>query len=296
MKGNRPLRTALFVPGNRPDRMDKALDTRADLVILDLEDAVPPPQKSGARGQVAEKVLFHESPRLFVRINAFGSEFMEADLDAIVRCGPGGIMVPKMELPFQVGTIDSLVTEREKVGGLIPGGLELIFLIETALGVEMAFEIAREAYGLGRSVIFAFGAADFCLDVGMELTNDGSEIAYPRARLAVACRAAEIPPPLDSPYMIDIKDQAGLEEDAQRARRLGFQGKLCVHPDQVKVCNRIFSPTVEEIEQARKVVEAFESSKGQGLGALQLDGKFVDMPIVKRARRILEIEAFLKSY
>jgi citrate lyase subunit beta/citryl-CoA lyase len=125
--------------------------------------------------------------------------------------------------------------------------------------------------------------------MGIEITKTGEEIAYPRARLALACRAAEIKPPLDTPFMIDLTDLEALEADANRAKQFGFQGKLCIHPKQVEICNRIFSPTKEEIKYAEKVVQAFGAAESSGTAAIQVDGKFVDYPVVERSRRILEI-------
>jgi citrate lyase subunit beta/citryl-CoA lyase len=127
--------------------------------------------------------------------------------------------------------------------------------------------------------------------MGFEITRSGEELSYPRARIAVACRAARVQPPLDTPFMIDLKDLNALEDDTKRARQLGFQGKLCIHPNQVDVCNRLFSPAKEEIEYARKVIQAFDAAEAGGSAAIQLEGKFIDYPVAERARRILKIAA-----
>ncbi len=141
----------------------------------------------------------------------------------------------------------------------------------------------------------AFGAADYSLDLGMEITKQGSELNYPRARIAVSCRAAGLEPPLDTPFMIDLKDTEGLKADAIRAKQLGFQGKLCIHPNQILACHAVFSPSKEEIQHAEKVIQAFEEAEAEGVAAIQLDGKFIDYPVVERARRTMELAEMMKT-
>ena len=283
------IRSALFVPGNRPDRIDKAVNTPADAVIVDLEDAVPPAMKAEARPLVRAKLKEHNTPRLLVRVNALDTEFVQADLDELVVDGLACIIFPKMEKPEQVRKANQLLSKAEAKSGIPQGTLSMIALIESALGVENAFQIVSEKTDPARLFTVAFGAADFTLDMGIEMTKTGEEIAYPRARLAVACRAAGVEPPIDTPYMIDLKDPQAVEADAVYARQLGFQGKLCIHPNQVDICNRIFSPTEKDIEQAHKVVTAFKAAEAAGTGVLQVDGKFIDLPLVKQAQRILKI-------
>ena len=283
------IRTALFVPGNRPDRIDKAVNTPADAVIVDLEDAVPPAMKADARPVVRDKIQEHHTPRLLVRVNALDTEFVQADLDAVVAEGLACIIFPKMEKPEDVRKANQILSNAEAQKGLPAGTVSMIALIESALGVENAFQIIVEKTNPARLYTAAFGAADFTLDMGIEMTKTGKEIAFPRARLAVACRAAGVEPPIDTPYMIDLKDPEALEADAQFAKQLGFQGKLCIHPNQVDICNRIFSPTEKDIEQAHKIVDAFEAAEAAGTGVLQVDGKFIDLPLVKQARRVLKI-------
>ena len=283
------IRTALFVPGNRPDRIDKAMNTPADAVIVDLEDAVPPALKTESRPVVREKIGAHNSPRLLVRVNALDTEFAQGDLDELVVEGLGCIIFPKIEKPGHIRKANQLLTDAEAKRGLPTGTISMIALIESALGVENAFQIISEKTNPARLFTVAFGAADFTLDMGIEMSKTGEEIAFPRARLAVACRAAGIEPPLDTPFMIDLKDLDALEADAKSAKQLGFQGKLCIHPNQVDICNRIFSPTDKDIDKAHKIVAAFKAAEAAGTGVLQVDGKFIDLPLVKQAQRILKI-------
>lgn len=294
MKEIGPVRTALFVPGNRPDRVDKAVNTAADVIIIDLEDAVPLNQKEATRPFVAEKVRQHKDRKIIVRINALNTKFAVGDLAEVVMEGLTGIMVPKLETPADVREINTLLIEAEDKKGLPRGSIVVIALIESALAVENAYQIASEKTDPDRLFALAFGAADFALDMGFELTKTGEELTYPRARIAVACRAAGLDPPIDTPFMIDLKDMSALEEDTKRACQLGFQGKLCIHPNQLDICNRLFSPTEEEIEFAQKIITAFEEAEASGVAAIQLDGKFIDYPVVARSRHILRL-AELKS-
>ena len=281
------LRSLLFVPGNRPDRIDKAFETGADAVIIDLEDAVPISQKEHARVFAKEKVMQHSGQAVFVRINGLSTSFSRADLEAVIQQGLKGLMVPKIETPQDLIRAHDLLSQAEKEAGLKPGNIILMPLIESAVAVQNIYHILTSPATSERMTIVAFGAADYTLDLGIEMTLEGTELIYPRSRIAVACRAAQLPPPIDSPFMIDIKDLEALKADAVRARRLGFQGKLVIHPIQVQPCNQIFSPSKAELEMARNIVQAFESARQKGAGAIQLDGKFIDEPIVKRARQLV---------
>jgi citrate lyase subunit beta/citryl-CoA lyase len=284
-----PIRTALFVPGSRPDRVDKALKAGADLIIIDLEDAVPLALKEETRSKVREKVSEHGGRNIIVRVNAIGSGFCQGDLDEVMVKSLGCIMLPKVESPEQIREISRRLSRLEQERGTDSGTVSVIPLIESARAVQNIFPILSEETEPARLLTVAFGAADYSLDLGMEITKQGSELNYPRSRIAVACRAAELEPPLDTPFMIDLKDTEGLRADAKRAKQLGFQGKLCIHPNQVQSCNAIFSPTKEEIQQAEKVIRAFEQAEAQGVAAIQLNGKFIDYPVVERARRTLKI-------
>lgn len=283
------IRTALFVPGNRPDRVDKAVNTDADVVIIDLEDAVPYALKAETRPVVREKILDLKNPRVLVRVNALDTQFFRDDLDQLVVEDLACIIIPKIEQPEHIREANRLLTESEAKKGLASGSISLIALIESALGVENAFQITSERTIPERLFTVAFGAADFAQDMGIGMTKTAEESAYPRARVAIACRAAGIDPPLDTPFMIDLKDQEALEADAKRAKQFGFQGKLCIHPNQVDICNKIFSPTQKEIEYAHKVIAAFNEAEAAGTAVIQVDGKFIDPPVVKQARRVVKM-------
>jgi citrate lyase subunit beta / citryl-CoA lyase len=283
------IRTALFVPATRPDRVDKALETGADLVIIDLEDAVAHSLKNEAREAARKKVLEHAGRKLIVRVNSLGSGHNGKDLESIADASLPGIMLPKVESGEQIREIHERLLRCERERGVAPGTFFVLALIESALGVQNVFRIFSETVTPDRQFLAAFGAADYCLDMGINISRDGSELHYPRSLIAVACRAARKDPPIDTPFMADIKDLDALKTDALRARNLGFQGKLCIHPGQIGPCNEIFSPTSGEVSYARRVVEAFEKSEAEGIGAMQLDGKFIDYPVVERSRRIIRL-------
>lgn len=284
-----PIRSALFVPGNRPERVDKAVATAADHVIIDLEDAVAVSQKKESRALVRDKIIAHRDRGILVRVNGLETAFFKGDLEAILLKELGGLVLPKTENSRQVGEMHRLLVDFEKKLELQNGSTAVIFLIESAMGVQNIFQIASAATELKREFLIALGAADYALDMGIEITKDGAELMYPRSRIAVACRAAGMPPPLDTPFMIDLKDIDALKADAARAKQMGFQGKLCIHPNQIEPCHAIFTPAGEEIDFARRVVDAFEAEEARGSAAIQVDGKFVDYAVVKRSRRILRL-------
>lgn len=282
----KPLRTALFAPGNRPDRAEKAIGLGADAVIIDLEDAVPIAEKESSRALVREVLDKHPGKRMYVRINALTTPYAKEDLEAVASKNLVGIMLPKVESPEEVFEIDRLLTELEKRNGLEAGVLEVISICETAKGLEEIYPILLAKTEYNRIAVVAFGAADYTLDLGISLTREGKELEYPRVRIPIACRAAGIMPPLDTPWMVDLKDMEGLIADASKAKAYGFQGKIVIHPNQIEPCHRVFTPTEEEIAFAKKVIEAFEEAEREGKAAIQLEGKFIDYPVVEKSRRI----------
>ena len=289
MKSFGPMRTALFVPGSRPDRVDKAAKSGADAIIIDLEDAVALSEKAIARPKVREKILEHVNKKIIVRVNGLDSGFIQEDLEAVIVEGLGCIIVPKVEDKEHVREIHRLLLAVEKEKGMEPGAIAIIPLIESARAIENVFEIVSERTLPARLFTVAFGAADYTLDMGIEITREGTELSYPRSRIPIACRAANIDPPLDTPFMIDLKDREALKADARRAKQLGFQGKLCIHPNQIEPCHEIFSPTREEILYAERVIQAFDEAEAKGIAAIHLDDKFVDYPVVEKARRVLNL-------
>ncbi len=279
-----PLRSFLFAPGNHTRRVEKALSLQADAVILDLEDAVATAEKRTTRDAVIAALTRPRRPLLYVRVNAVDTEFCYGDLAAIVRPGLDGIILPKVESAGGLATVDWLLAQIEREHGLVSRAIELIPIIETARGLNQIDAILASGTRVKR---VAFGAGDFTLDVNMTWSRNEAELAYARAKIVTASRAAGIEAPLDT-VLIDLADEEGLEASARTALGFGFQGKMCIHPNQIAVVNRVFTPSEAEIALAERVVAAFARAQAEGSAAIQLDGKFIDYPIVYRAQRMLE--------
>jgi citrate lyase subunit beta/citryl-CoA lyase len=265
--------TALFVPGDRPERFAKAAAAGAGVVIIDLEDAVAPESKSAALSAAVEAVApsaGRAGVRALVRVNPQGSGHYDADitllLSAARTAGSGllGIVVPKAEDPAALRQLRSDM----------PNHLALVPLVESALGVVNAVELARVP-GVTR---LAFGAIDFALDIDA----DGGDrfLDHARAQLVLASRAAGIAAPLDSPST-DIRDADSVAASARLGRNFGFGGKLCIHPAQLAPVHGAFAPTEADVEWALSVIGA------EG-GAAQVDGQMIDRPVTERAKRILQ--------
>jgi citrate lyase subunit beta/citryl-CoA lyase len=203
---------------------------------------------------------------------------------AVVGPGLDGIILPMVESREQVVAFDWLVGALERERGLSPGGIDIIPIIETGKGIANARAIAGAGTRVKR---MAFGAGDYTLDMNMEWTLAESELEHAQAEMAVASRAAGLEAPIDTVW-VHINDLEGLASSAKRAKQLGFQGKMCIYPPQVELVNRAFTPTEEEIAFARRVVAAFEKAEREGSSSIQLDGFFIDYPIVYKAQRTLD--------
>ncbi len=286
-----PLRSFLFAPGNHARRVEKALSLDADAVILDLEDAVATAEKPATRAAVATALTQPRRALLYVRVNAVDTEFCYGDLVAITRAGLDGIILPKVESAAGLATVDWLLSQLERERALAAGGIDLIPIIETARGLNRVDAILGAGTRVKRA---AFGAGDFTLDVNMVWSRGEAELAHARASIVTASRAAGMEAPLDTVW-VDLTDQDGLEASAHTALAGGFQGKMCIHPNQIPVVNRVFTPTAAEIAFAERVVAAFARAEAEGSAAIQLDGKFIDYPIVYRAQRTLEKMAAIRA-
>jgi citrate lyase subunit beta / citryl-CoA lyase len=286
-----PLRSFLFAPGNHARRVEKALTLDADAVILDLEDAVATAEKPATREPVAAALGRPRRGLLYVRVNAVDTQFCYSDVVAIVQPGLDGVILPKVESAAGLATIDWLLAQLERDRGLPPGGIDLIPIIETARGLDRLGAILGAGTRVRR---VAFGAGDFTLDVNMTWSRDEAELAHARAAIVTASRAAGIEAPLDTVW-VDLPDRDGLDASARTALRFGFQGKMCIHPDQIEVVNRVFTPSEAEIAFAERVAAAFAKAEAEGSAAIQLDGKFIDYPIVYRAQRVLQRIAAIRA-
>lgn len=259
-------RSYLFVPGNRPDRFDKALACGADSVVIDLEDGVVPGQKDRAREEVAE--FLSPGHSFCVRVNGTDTEWFDSDRELCSMAGVNSIMLPKIESVEQIKQVTGNLAEEKPV----------LALIETAKGYWNMHDIACA----GRVQRLVFGALDFIMDLGMDAQGD--ELNAVRLQMVIVSRLAGISPPVDG-ICQDIQDIDTLHNDSIRARRMGFGGKLCIHPAQVDEVNKCFTYSEGEITWAKKILSAVEESQGS---IISLEGKMIDRPVIERAKAILD--------
>jgi citrate lyase subunit beta / citryl-CoA lyase len=286
-------RSFLFAPGNVPRRVEKALTLAADAVILDLEDSVAPSDKPGARKSVAEALRGPRKPRGYVRVNAPSTPFCFRDLVETLHAKVDGVIVPKIESAADLHAVDWLMANLEREQGVAEGSIDLMPIIETAAGVQRVDRILqarnlRTYKGAWRVKRVAFGAGDYGNDVGLSPTLDEPELEDARARLVLSSRAAGMENPIDSPWF-HFKETDAFRRSLERSRRCGFQGRLCVHPDQIAPVNEAYLPSVEEVARAERIVAAFQAAEAKGEAAIQVDGQMIDYPIVHRARAVLEV-------
>lgn len=288
-----PLRTWLFAPGNHARKVEKIFTVGADAVVLDLEDAVAREQKAATRTTVAEalKARPKRASRGYIRVNSSDTEFCYGDLQEIIGPWLDGILLPKVESASQLQMIDWLIEQIERERDMIPGGLDILPIIETGRGVAAIEEIAQAGTRIKR---LSFGAGDFTNDMGMVWTPDETELAHARSVIALASRVAGLEAPIDTVF-IDLTDSAHLEQSARTALALGYRGKLCIHPAQIETVNAVFTPSEEEVVRALKYVEAFAAAEAAGSASIQVDGYFVDYPIFEKAQRTLELMATIEA-
>lgn len=273
----------LFVPGNRPERVSKARQKGARSIIIDLEDAVTPEAKSLARAQTVEVLGALSAPGVYhlVRINpASQSDIYKSDLDALTEVANSidGIVLPK------VTDADAVLALESRLNNWDSPCVPIIATIEDAVGMREVWNIAAAAQSLHTLLL---GVVDLRADLNISASENGDELLTARSLLVLACSAAGLAKPIDGPH-VNIGDAAGLAASASQARRLGFGGKIVLHPDQLAVVNASFAPTTEEIEWATRVVDAFERATAAGVGVVRLpDGDFIDAPVAERARAIL---------
>ncbi len=270
-------RSMLFLPGNNPNMLINGNCLGSDAVIFDLEDAVAPDQKDAARILVRNTLRYMDfrGCERIVRINSIGTPYWKEDLKALLPYKPDLILLPKTESAQDILTIDAYMTELGSEVGVMA-------LIETALGVENAFQIASASKRL--KALF-LGAEDLTADLRCKRTKEGREIEYARHRLVVAARAAGVDV-YDTPFT-DVNDDEGIVTDATYAKALGFTGKASISPRHVEVINSVFSPTQKDVDYAYEVMEAIALAKAQGKGAISLYGKMIDAPIVTRAEQTI---------
>jgi citrate lyase subunit beta/citryl-CoA lyase len=286
-------RSFLFAPGNVARRVEKALTLEADAVIVDLEDSVAIAEKAATRAAVAEALSRPRRARGYVRVNAPSSIFCYEDLVQTLHLGVDGVLLPKVESAADLHAIDWLMWNLERKLGVTEGTIDLIPQIETAAGVQRIDRIIqarslRPYKGPWRVKRIAFGAADYAHELSLTVSLDEAELADARARVVLASRAAGLEGPLDSPWF-HFKEPEAFARALERSRRGGFQGRLCVHPDQIAPVNAAYLPGEEELARAERIVAAFKQAEARGEAAVQVDGQMIDYPVAYRAQALLDL-------
>ncbi len=288
-KKNRLRRSRLYLPGNEPKFFPNAGLHKPDGIILDLEDSVSPLEKDAARLLVRNSLRaidFYGAERM-VRINQLPRGL--DDLQYVVPHNVHVILIPKCESADDVKLVENKVNEIKKQFN-IKRNIYFMPIIESALGVIKAYEIATASKN---NCALAIGLEDYTADIGTQRTNEGKESFFARSMLVNAAKAAGIQP-IDTVFS-DVTDMEGLRKSVIEAKALGFEGKGCIHPRQIKVVHEAFAPAEEEIEKAKKIIDAFKEAKKKGLGVVSLGSKMIDPPVVKRAERVMELVKSMKN-
>jgi citrate lyase subunit beta/citryl-CoA lyase len=263
-----PIRSFLFTPANHPRKVEKVFASGADAIILDLEDACAASEKAASRAVAVAALSAPRSCLGYVRVNASDTEWCFRDLDEVVL-------------------IDWMIAQFERERGLPIGAIDLMPIIETGIGLHALDAIIAACTRIKR---VSFGAGDFTRDMGMKWSADEAELAYARGRLILASRVGGLEPPIDTVH-IDLADEDSFAQSIITGVKFGFQGKLLIHPKQVELTNQSFMPSPKEIARAQKIVGAFSAAEGAGSASIQVDGYFVDYPIVQKARHVLALAA-----
>ena len=280
------LRSLLFVPGNTPRMLDRALVLRPDAFVPDLEDSVPSDEKANARSVTAsylERLAATGRP-VIPRVNSMDTGLLEEDLAAMVGPHIFGVSVGKIDSPADVDEVARLLQRLELKAGLAIGAVKIVPWIESARAIVNVYDICASN---DRIVAVSLGGEDYTNDMEIERRDDDRELAYPRSAIAIAARAAGVLA-LETPFFA-FRDPEGLRENSHASRVHGLRGRFAIHPAQIDIINQVYSPSEAQVEHARRVISAFEEAEQQGRGSTSLDGKVVDVPVVKRAQALLEL-------
>jgi len=278
-------RALLYMPGDDRRKIEKATTLGVDCICMDMEDGVAVNRKAKAREVIAQAMKdldFGKSERC-IRINSIGSGLEKYDLAAALATNPDSIVVPKIESADQVEWVSEHIESYELSSNLNIGRIRLLIGVETAKGILNLRKIAEAEKRLEAII---FGAEDYAASVGATRTKEATEVLYARSAVVAACAANDLQA-IDMVY-IDFRDLDGLRVEAAQGAALGFSGKQIIHPNQVAVVQEAFTPSPDAIAHAQRVVAAFESSQKEGKGAFALDGKMIDMPLLKNAQKVLD--------
>ncbi|MGQ3413891.1 HpcH/HpaI aldolase/citrate lyase family protein [Natrinema sp. LN54] len=290
----KPTRSALFIPGNRPEWIDSAATNGADLVIIDLEDAVPPAETAAARDDVSDAVptLRDDGQRVFVRINGHpnaSADSVTRDLEAIVPREPNGLVVPKVATPADIEELEAVLTHIERREGLDIGSTELLVTIETARAMKQCYEICLASDRVTSIMCGATKGTDTNRALRFDWTGPGRqglETVHMRQKALLDARAAGIDYPLAGPY-VDIDDHDGLVEDIEFAREMGYEGYVVVHPSHVQYANDQFTPDSETVEYWIDLYAALQDAIDLGESAIRYRGEMIDTANLETAREHL---------
>jgi len=278
-------RTALYIPGNNPAMIQNAGIFGADCVVLDLEDAVSVNEKDSARFLVRNALnnINYGNTEVIVRINSLSTSYGREDLEVIGRAHPDGIRLPKAESVQDIQEVDEILTRIEKEEGFKKGSIKIMPIIESAKGLFNVFEIVKASR---RVAVINFGAEDYTADIGAQRTKEGKELFDIRARILLAARVAGIN--VQDSVFAYVHDIEGLIRETKFIKQLGFDGKSVIHPTQIKPVHQIFTPTEEEIKNARRIISTIKEAKRRKSGVVSLDGRMIDAPVVAKAQRVLK--------
>ena len=278
-------RTALYVPGNDPAMIQNAGIFGSDSIVLDLEDAVSVNEKDSARFLVRNALnnISYGNTEVIVRINSLFTPYGREDLEVIGRAHPDGIRLPKAESVQDVQEVDGILSRIEKEEGFKKGSIKIMPIIESAKGLFNVFEIVKASK---RVAVINFGAEDYTADIGAQRTREGKELFDIRSRILLAARVAGID--VQDSVFAYVHDIEGLIRETKFIKQLGFDGKSVIHPTQIKPVHQVFTPTEEEIKNARRIISAIEEAKRRKSGVVSLDGRMIDAPVVVKAQRVLK--------
>jgi citrate lyase subunit beta/citryl-CoA lyase len=288
MRTDRILRSLLFVPGARPEFYAKAAASGADAVVLDLEDSVPPAMKEVARGLVSAALATSADRLTVVRINHPDKGELEQDLAVLASHAGQVVLAPKVGGPQDLEELDERLALHERRCGLQPHAIAVIAVIETCLGLRNLFETLRSSPRVRGASLASAEEGDLMVEMSGQWTPGGEALSYARGKMVCDARAAQVTWLIDGPLM-NLTDAKALERESRIARVHGFTGKVAIHPRQVEVVNRVFSPTEAEVERARALIEAFRAAEAQGHGAVKFRGMMVDYANVRRAEQVLSL-------
>lgn len=272
-------RSYLFVPATKPQMISKALKSKADAIILDIEDSVAHVEKESARLMLT-RALGMDKKKVLLRINDYNSPYWQLDILCAIQNGINRIMIPKTESAENIEEICNFIKRESQEL------MEIIPLIETAKGIHFTYEIAKANRFVSK---LAFGSIDYSLDTGCELSSGGLELLYARSKIVNESKAVGLQSPIDTIFP-DLTNTAGLKESALYGKKIGFKSKMIIHPNQIDIVNDVFSPTEKEIKDAQKLIQAFEEAEKKGIASIKYQNQLIDYPMYKKAKNLLTIK------